>query len=141
MVFRRIDRQDFQIDRGGEGFGKWLEEVDRDNHVTQTGTVRPSRGGLKYLGLMQRPEFAGPADAVEQTIAPGVDPLLPQGGRRLWVFDPVTKFPTLLITRDDRGREVEYYCYDRFEFPVRLDDDDFNPDKLWNSKRETTVHN
>jgi hypothetical protein len=64
---------------------------------------------------------------------------LPHGGHRLWVFDPATKFPALLITQDDQGREVEYYCYDRFEFPVHLDDDDFNPDKLWAAKRETTV--
>jgi hypothetical protein len=37
----------------------------------------------------------------------------------------------LLVTRDDRGQEVEYYHYDRLQFPVRLDDADFNPDRLW----------
>jgi Protein of unknown function (DUF1571) len=110
-------------------FGKWLDEADQHDHASAT---------LKYLGLMQRPEFAGPCEAVEQTITPGVDPLLPRGGRRLWVFDSQTKFPALLITQDDRGREVEYYCYDRFEFPVHLDDDDFNPDKLWRPTPEAT---
>jgi hypothetical protein len=121
-----------------ERLGKWLDDAEHHDHTSAT--VLPSSGTLKYLGLMPRPEFAGPADAVEQTIPPGIDPLLPHGGRRLWVFDPATKFPALLITQDDRGREVEYYHYDRFEFPVHLDDDDFNPDKLWPPKREATAH-
>lgn len=110
-----------------ERFGKWLEENDR--HGQGPGT-------LKYLGPIQRPEFSGPAEAVEQTIPAGMDPQLPRGGRRLWVFDPQTKLPALIITHDDTGHEVEYYCYDRLESPVRLDDDDFNPDKLWNRKSE-----
>ena len=37
----------------------------------------------------------------------------------------------LVITRDETDHEVEYYCYDHFQYPVKLDDDDFNPDKLW----------
>ena len=93
---------------------------------------------LRYLGFIQRPEFNGPCEAVEQTLAPGADPHLPRGGHRLWAFDPLTKFPALLITHDESGHEVEYYFYDRFEFPVHLDDDDFNPDKLWNPKRDGT---
>jgi hypothetical protein len=105
-----------------ENFGKWLEEADKSG----SGAL-----SLKYLGMIQRPEFARPCEAVEQTIAAGADAQLPRGGRRLWVFDPETKFPILVITNDDTGHEVEYYYYDRFEFPVRLDDDDFNPDKLW----------
>jgi hypothetical protein len=112
-----------------EGFGKWLDQADRGS---------PGPGTLKYLGRIQRHEFGVPCEAVEQTIAPAVDPQLPRGGRRLWVFDPESKFPALIITHDDTGHEVEYYCYDRFEFPVHLDDDDFNPDKLWNAKRDGT---
>jgi hypothetical protein len=111
-----------------EGFGKRLEE-----------STKGSQGGggeFKYLGSIQRPDLAGPGEAVEQTIAAGIDPQLPRGGHRLWVFDPLTKFPVLIVTHDDTGHEVEYYCYDRFEFPVRLDDDDFNPDRLWKPKRE-----
>src|SRR5579871_1263027 len=103
-----------------ENFGKALQESDRGTSM------------LKYLGPVQRPEFTDPCEAAEQTIAAGAEPLLPHGGRRLWVFDSTTKFPVLLITQDDHGHEVEYYCYDRFEFPVHLDEDDFNPDKLWN---------
>jgi hypothetical protein len=112
-----------------ESFGKLLSETDRN---------RQGQGPLKYLGLIQRPEFTHPCEAVEQTIVTGADPQSPRGGHRLWVFDPELKFPVLVITQDDTGHEVEYYCYDRFEFPVHLDEDDFNPDKLWNPKREGT---
>jgi hypothetical protein len=110
-----------------EGFGKWLHEADTGSHRA---------GMMKYLGRIERREFGGPCEGVEQTIAAGIDPQLPRGGRRLWVFDPESTFPALIITYDDTGHEVEYYCYDRFEFPVGLDDDDFNPDKLWNPKSE-----
>jgi hypothetical protein len=110
-----------------EGFGRQLEESEKGS---------PGAGSFKYLGPIQRPDLAGSGEAVEETIVAGADPQLPRGGRRLWVFDPATKFPVLIITHDDTGHEVEYYCYDRFEFPVHLDDDDFNPDKLWGPKRE-----
>lgn len=115
-----------------ERFGKWLHDTDSGG----SSLVR-----LQYLGSIRRPEFGVPCEAVEQTLPPGVDPHLPRGGHRLWAFDPQTKFPALLITHDETGHEVEYYFYDRFEFPVHLDDDDFNPDKLWNSKREGSPPN
>jgi Protein of unknown function (DUF1571) len=99
-----------------------------------------SRGGLhgskmNYLGTVRRPEFDHPCEAAEQTIPPGVEPLLPRGGRRLWVYDPTLKLIALTTAQDATGHDVEYYCYDRLQFPVRLDDDDFNPDKLWPAKR------
>lgn len=90
-----------------------------------------TRGTLRYHGPLQRPEFPQPCEAVEQIVPPGRDPNLSQGGRRWWFFDAVTRFPTLMIMQDHTSREVEYYFYDRFEFNVRLDDDDFNPDRLW----------
>jgi hypothetical protein len=109
-----------------ERFGALLEANDKgDRHW---GTVR-------YLGPVKRPECEAPYEAVEHDVPGAAEAQLPRGGRRLWLFDPVTKFPTLLITQDETGHEVEYYCYDRFQFPVKLDDDDFNPDKLWNQKK------
>jgi hypothetical protein len=108
-----------------ERFGKLLESAGSAN--------QPEK--LKYLGLLKRPEFDAPCEAVEQEVSAGAESLLPRGGRRLWAFDTITKFPVLIITQDHSGHEVEYYCYDRFQFPVRLDSDDFNPDKLWNQKR------
>ena len=62
-------------------------------------------------------------EGVEQRVPPNSDPLLPSGGRRWWFFDTVG-LPALIITQDETGREVEYYCHDRIQAPVRLDDDD-----------------
>jgi hypothetical protein len=50
------------------------------------------------------------------------------------MFDQATRMPVLILTQDETGHEVEYYCYDRIECPVKLDDDDFNPEKLWPGK-------
>ncbi len=111
------------------GIGSMIERFGRRINRAESGNK--GTGALKYLGPLKRPELETPCEAVEQEIAPGGDALLPRGGRRLWLFEPETKFPVFLSTRDDTGHEVEYYCYDRFEFPVKLDDDDFNPDKLW----------
>jgi hypothetical protein len=30
---------------------------------------------------------------------------------------------------------VEYYCYDRIQPGLHLDDNDFDPDKLWPGKK------
>jgi hypothetical protein len=87
-------------------------------------------GTMKYLGFLRRPEFEKPHVAVEQVIPPGAETQLPKGGSRLWLFDPDNGLPVLLVTYDDTNKEVEYYCYDRIMFS-KLDDDDFNPDKLW----------
>ena len=92
------------------------------------------QGKVRYLGIIKRPEFEQAGEAAEQLIPPGAEPLLARGGRRLWWFDPSTRLPALLITEDETGHQVEYYCYDRFQFPVRLDPDDFNPEKLWSQK-------
>jgi hypothetical protein len=108
-----------------ERFGRLVEAVEKGN--MQYGTV-------KYVGQVKRPEFECPLEAAEQGIPAGYDPNLPRGGRRWLMFDPTNGLPVLLLTHDDTGHEVEYYCYDRIEYPVKLDDDDFNPDKLWPAK-------
>ena len=84
---------------------------------------------------MKRPEFAAPLEGAEQLIPPGAEPQLPRGGRRLWLFDPTTRWPVLTTTHNEKGQEVEYYCYDRIQEGVTFTDDDFNPDKLWPQKR------
>jgi hypothetical protein len=89
------------------------------------------RGSLTAIAPQRRPEYAQPVETLERSIPPGVEPELPQGGRRLMYFDPDWQLPLLVVTYDDKGREVEYYRYDRLQAPVNLDDDDFNPDKLW----------
>lgn len=105
--------------------------------IERFGALVGGPGGttLRYAGRQKRPEFAHPVDVVEQLIPPNAEGQLPQGGRRLWAFDPIGHLPCLVVTSDHTGHEVEYYCYDWVQFPVHLDDDDFNPDKLWPSAR------
>ena len=95
----------------------------------------PRFGNLKYLGILHRAEFAAPCEAAEQIIPPGAEPLLPRGGRRLWAFETSSGLPNLIITQNELGQEVEYYCYDFFQYPVRLDDADFDPEKLWPKRK------
>jgi hypothetical protein len=114
------------------GVGVLIDHFGQILQATERGDMR--QGSLRYVGIMKRPDLEAPVEAVEQTIPPHAEPQLPHGGRRLWGFDPVGKLTVLIITQNEVGHEVEYYCYDRFQFPVRLDDDDFNPDKLWPAK-------
>jgi hypothetical protein len=89
------------------------------------------KGSLTVLAPQRRPEYPQPVEVLEHVLPPGVEPELPRGGRRLMYFDPELRLPMLVVTYDDKGQEVEYYRYDRLQAPVNLDDDDFNPDKLW----------
>ncbi|MHB1426572.1 MAG: DUF1571 domain-containing protein, partial [Gemmataceae bacterium] len=89
------------------------------------------QGTLTAIAPRTRPEYSKPLETMERIIPPGVEPELPRGGRRLMYFDPDWHLPMLVITYDDKGNEVEYYRYDRLITPANLDDDDFNPDKLW----------
>jgi hypothetical protein len=93
---------------------------------------------LRYLGVSKRPDFDDGAtlEGVEEDLAPGADPNLPRGGRRQLYFNVATRLPVLVITKDERGQEVEYYRFDRFQTRVKLDDDDFNPDKLFGKAKQ-----
>lgn len=88
-------------------------------------------GAVTALGYQSRPELSVPHEVMEHVIAPGVEEDLPHGGKRSLYFDPETHLPMLIVTQNERGEEVEYYRYDRLQYPVKLDDDDFNPDKVW----------
>jgi hypothetical protein len=110
--------------------------VDQFGHLIAGLDREDARSGMvKYLGTLRRPEFPTPVEGVMHTIRAGSDPLIPGGGRRLWFFDTQSHLPVLLIGHDEKQQEVEYYCHDRIQFPVGLDDDDFNPDKLWGKQR------
>ncbi len=113
-----------------EHLTKILAALDKDDM---------KHGTIVYLGLQQRPEYPKPLPMIEHTIPAGMEPELPRGGKRTYGFDPQNHLPVLVVTRDDKGQEVEYYRYDRIEFPVRLDDDDFNPDKLWKAAPKPTA--
>jgi hypothetical protein len=89
------------------------------------------QGTLTVLPPQRRPEYPQPIETLEQILPPGLEPDLPRGGRRLIYFDPDWHLPMLVVTYDEKGNEIEYYHHDRLITPVNLDDDDFNPDKLW----------
>jgi hypothetical protein len=96
------------------------------------------RGALTAIAPQRRPEYPEPVETLEWKLPAGVEPNLPRGGRRLLCFDPEWHLPMLVVTFDDKGQQVEYYRYDRLQAPANLDDDDFNPDKLWPAKSAKT---
>jgi hypothetical protein len=110
------------LDRLIERFGTLVEAAEHGD---------PAAGSLRYLGPLKRPEFEQSVEAALQAIPPGAEPGLPHGGQRLWFFDLGLRLPVLVLTQDDQGHEVEYYCHDGFLFHNRLPDEDFNPDLLW----------
>jgi hypothetical protein len=116
------------------GIGVIIEQFGRALKSQEDG--RNSFGVLVYRGPTKRPEYDRPLETVEQQIPPGCEPPLPKGGRRWVFFDPANNLPVLLITHDDKEHEVEYYCYDLVQYPVKLDDSDFNPELLWPSARK-----
>lgn len=109
-----------------EHFGLLVDALERKD---------PKAGSMRSLGPLKRPECENIVEAVMHVIPPGADPLLPRGGQKLWFFDTRNHLPVLIITQDEAGQEVEYYCHDHIEFPVRIGDDDFNPDRLWGPKQ------
>ncbi|MBY0231516.1 MAG: DUF1571 domain-containing protein, partial [Gemmataceae bacterium] len=105
-----------------ERLGKLLSDIEAGDKKAGTVAVLPPAA---------RPEFAKPAAALEHTLPPGSDPTLPKGGKRTYWFCPETGLPMLCIALDERGREAEYYKHDRLHVRQKLDDDDFDPDKLF----------
>jgi hypothetical protein len=122
----------FDIREGGMGmsidwFGRVLAIMEKD----------PAQADrLRYLGLKPRhPEREHGLEAVEETIPPNWEPLLPKGGRRTTFFDPDPASPSfglpiLIVTIGDTGREVEYYWFDQLK-PIQPTDADFDADRLW----------
>ena len=109
--------------------------IDQFNHLVAANARGDTRlGTLHYLGPIKRAELDQPCEAVEQVIPPGSEPGLAKGGQRLWVFDSASGLPVLVTARDETNKEVEFYCYDRIEYPVHLTDDDFNPEVIWRPK-------
>jgi hypothetical protein len=90
-----------------------------------------SHGRLQDAGIQKRAEFAEPVPSLVQIIPARAETALPLGGRRFYYFDPKTHLPVLIVTQDDKGHEVEYYRYDKIIVNYKLDDSDFDPDRLW----------
>jgi hypothetical protein len=110
------------------GIGNMIARFGRLLDAIQAGGSGVS---VKYIGQVQRPEYPVPLEGVECQFPSGREPEIPDGGRRLVYFDPATHFPVVSLTYDLTGHEVDFYCFDRFQLDVKLDDDDFNPEKLW----------
>jgi hypothetical protein len=111
------------------GFASSLEHIRRAAEAARRND--PRGGTLRVLGPLNRAEFDRPVLAIEHRLPAGLDPSLPRGGIRQYFFHPTEGLPTLVIAYDERNQEVEYYCYDRIQAGVRLDDADFDPDRLW----------
>jgi hypothetical protein len=115
------------------GIGHCIEHLARIIEGVERGDKK--LGTVADLGLQKRPEYPKPLPMIEHAVPPGLEPGLPRGGKRLYGFDPDNHLPVLVVTRDDKGQEVEYYRYDCILFPVKLDADDFDPDKLWKAPK------
>lgn len=113
------------------GLGSCIERLGAQLDAQERGDK--SRGVLTDLGYQKRPEFPRPVRTAEVTIPPGLEADLPNGGRRLFFFEPKQNISLLLLTYDDKNQEVEYYFYDRLIAPAALDANDFNLDRLWSN--------
>jgi hypothetical protein len=122
----RHDIRDAGLGEAIKHFGQLLATIDK---------TPAQRSRLKYLGPIKRNEHPSQLLAIEEVIAPRAEALLPQGGKRMIYFDTSEGasggLPVIVVTFDAANREVEYYCFDRFLFPMRLDDADFDPDRAW----------
>lgn len=119
------------------GVGYLVESLGQVLREHRQGTYRFGR--LRYLGPQARSESATPMECLLQEVPANLEKYLPRGGKRYFYLatDPRTQechLPILVITHDDTGREVEYYCYDRFNINIGLRDEDFDPDRLWAKK-------
>ncbi len=112
----------------------------RDVAMLYAAAKSPSNGVVaKSLGMIQRPEYPQPLAGVEITVPPGRDVDLPRGGKRQIFYCLACKLPLLYLCFDEINREQNYNCYDRIQLDLKLDDDDFNPDKMWGKRVETTT--
>jgi hypothetical protein len=111
------------------GIGAMIEKMGRLLEANARGDKR--WGQLTSLGLVNRPDYAGPLEMIEFHVAAGTDVDLPHGGRRFFGFDPQSHLPVLALLHDERDREIEYYRFDRMQLGLHLDDADFDPDRLW----------
>ncbi len=125
----RHDIREAGLSEAIRGLGNSLDAAARNS---------AQRKRLRYLGRVNRPEYPN-MEAIEDTIPPRTEALLPQGGKRVYFFDtrtnsPSAGLPVLIVTHDAAGKEVEYYCFDRMTTQIRLTDKDFDPDQVWKKK-------
>lgn len=104
----------------------------RDLSTIYAAAKNPNSGvSARLLGQVQRPEGKDPYIGVEIKLPPGRDLDLPRGGSRHVFYCPTTKLPLLYLSFDELGRDFNYHFFDRLQLDLRLDDEDFDPDRLW----------
>lgn len=109
----------------------------RDLGELYSQSKNPSTGvQAKTLAPIARPESPKPMPGTEIVIPAGLDPDLPRGGKRVIYYCPESKLPVVYFCYDELGREQNFNAYDRLQLNLRLDDDDFNPDRLWGKAGE-----
>jgi hypothetical protein len=120
------------------GFGESIRQLG--NMLALIAKNPTERKRLRYLKTVLRSEYPKPMQAIEETIPPKTEALFPQGGTRFYFFDtgedsPSKGLPVIVVAYDASTRkEVEYYCFDLFMYPIRLDDKDFDPDQVWKKR-------
>jgi hypothetical protein len=119
------------------GFAHVVQRFTRavDRYVTG----QPKASDFETVGLQTRAESRAPMEIVVQHLPPGDEALLPHGGKRFWHFNqdadlPERHLPTLVITFDDRGQEVEYYYHDRLLPRINVENRDFDADQVWTKR-------
>ncbi|HMO35524.1 MAG TPA: DUF1571 domain-containing protein, partial [Gemmatales bacterium] len=95
---------------------------------------QPHVSVFETMGLQTRTESRAPMEVVLQRIPDNEEFQLPHGGTRYWHFSTDADLaerhlPTLIITFDDKGQEVEYYHHDRLLPRVTMEPHDFEPDR------------
>jgi Protein of unknown function (DUF1571) len=116
------------------GPGQMLAKIEKHIKAAEAG-----QRAIKSLGTVQRKEFDYPLEGIEIVLTPGLDPLLPKGGKWDIYFDPKPESPSygfavVLITFEGE-KEVEYYALTKWKVPANLTDADFHPDRLGGKKK------
>jgi hypothetical protein len=120
------------------GFGESIRQLGNVVHIVATNPAERDR--LRYLGLVTRPEYPNPMEAIEEIIPARAELLFPQGGKRVYFFDtgansPSKSLPVVVVAYDNATRkEAEYYCFDNFMHPINIGDKDFDPELVWKKK-------
>ena len=119
------------------GMERQLAALNKFVEGAEKGTRQPST--IKHYPNFERKEYSKPMDAIEVTLLPGDDPLLPKGGKRTYYFDNDAKsqavgLPVMVITMEPGDKEVEYYSFRDFRMPAKLTNEDFSPDRIGKNK-------